>query len=114
MTNFVKKKLSGSVRYVKYSEAKPGDVLVIGTFQGTEQVPAYDPKQGLVPQHSFVDEDEQIVKLNSAGQLNYALKNATPGQMIEVIYLGKEKVKTKTGRLVEANQFEVNALEAAE
>ena len=107
----VKKKLSASsVKYVKYSEAKPGDTLAIGTFKGTELVKAYDPKQPDVPQHTVVDEDGTELKLNSAGQLNYILKNVDPGTVIVVVYLGKEKIKSKTGRVVEANQFEVNEL----
>ncbi len=107
----VKKKLSASaVKYVKYSEAKPGDTLALGTFKGTELVKAYDPKQPDVPQHTIIDEDGNEVKLNSAGQLNYILRNVQPGTPIEVVYLGKEKIKSKTGRVVEANQFEVNEL----
>lgn len=106
----VKKKLGASVKYVKYSEASPGQTLAIGTFKGTELVKAYDPKQPDVPQHTIIDEDGQEIKLNSAGQLNHILRGVSPGTTIEVVYLGKEKIKSKTGRVVEANQFEVNEL----
>jgi len=110
MTTLVKKKIgSGSVRYVKYSEAKPGDTLVVGTFQGTELVPSYD-KKSEVPIHTFVTEDEEIVKLNSAGQLNKLLSMVQPGTTLEVTFLGKEKFKSKDGRTLYANQFEVNEL----
>lgn len=111
MTQLVRKKLgSNSVNYVKYSQAAPGDTLAIGTFKGTEMVKAYDPKQPDVPQHTIIDEDGTEFKLNSAGQLNHILKNVQPGTVIEVVYLGKEKIKAKNGRVVEANQFEVNEL----
>ncbi len=110
MTLIRKKVGSGTVKFVKYSTASPGDVLATGIFQGSELVKAYDPKQPDVPQHTIVDEDENILKLNSAGQLNYLLKNVEPGTLIEVVYLGKEKIKGKNGRMVEANQFEVHEL----
>lgn len=110
MTVIRKKIGSGPVKYVKYSTAKAGDVLAVGVFQGTELVKAFDPKQPDVPQHTIVDEDETILKLNSAGQLNHLLKSVEPGSMIEVVFLGKEKIKSKTGRMVEANQFEVHEL----
>jgi hypothetical protein len=91
----IKKKIGGgSVRYVKYSEAKPGDVLAIGNFIGTELVKAYDPKQPDVPQHTILDEEGTSLKLNSAGQLNFLLKSVEAGTLIEV----------------EANQFEVSEL----
>lgn len=106
----VKKKLGGSVKYVKYSAAAPGETIALGVYKGTELVKAYDPKQPDVPQHTVVDEDGQEIKLNSAGQLNHILRGVSPGTTIEVVYLGKEKIKSKTGRVVEANQFEVNEL----
>jgi len=107
----VKKPVGGStVKYVKYSEAKPGDVIATGTFAGTSFVKAYDPKQPDVPQHTIIDESGISLKLNSAGQLNYLLKNVPEGSLIEVTYLGKEKIKGKNGKLVEANQFEVHEL----
>lgn len=106
----VKKKLGASVKYVKYSAAAPGETLALGVYKGTELVKAYDPKQPDVPQHTVIDEDGTEVKLNSAGQLNHILRGVSPGTTIEVVYLGKEKIKSKTGRTVEANQFEVNEL----
>lgn len=106
----VKRKISSVVKYVKYSEAKPGETVALGVFKGTDLVKAYDPKQPDVPQHTIIDEDGLELKLNSAGQLNHILRGVTPGTTIEVVYLGKEKIKSKTGRIVEANQFEVNEL----
>lgn len=105
----VKKRLGGAVKYVKYSAATPGDTLAIGMFKGTEFVKAFDPKQPDVLQHTVIDEDGQEIKLNSAGQLNHIFRKVPPGTMIEVVYLGKEKIKIN-GRQVEANQFEVNEL----
>lgn len=106
----VKKKLGASVKFVKYSAASPGETLALGVFKGTELVKAYDPKQPDVPQHTIVDEEGQEIKLNSAGQLNHILRGVSPGTTIEIVYLGKEKIKAKNGRTVEANQFEVNEL----
>lgn len=105
----VKRKISGTSRYVKYSQLKPGETIVIGEFKGTEMVKAFDPKQPDVPQHTVLDEEGVEIKLNSAGQLNHILKNVPVGTCIEIIYLGKEKIKVN-GRQVEANQFEVSEL----
>ncbi len=110
MTVLKKKLGTGTVKYVKYSAARPGETLALGEFKGTKMVPAFDPTAPNVPQHTVVDDEGNELKLGSAGQLNFILKNVEPGTNIEVIYLGKEKVKTKTGRTVEANQFEVNEL----
>ena len=115
MTTFVKQKVSiaSNVRYVKYSEAKPGDVIAVGIFKGTEQVPSYD-KSTTVPLHSIVSEDGEIIKLNSAGQLNKIFSLVQPETLVEVTFLGKEKFKSKDGRVLTANQFDVSQLTAVE
>lgn len=106
----VKKKLGGSsLKFVKYSESTEGDVLALGEFLGTELVASYD-KKSQVPLHKVRTEDGTVVALNSAGQLNHILKDVTPGTTIEVVFLGKESIKTKDGKRTTANQFEVNEL----
>ncbi len=107
----VRKKVgsSGAVRFVKFSESKPGDVLVTGTFQGTQLVDSFDGSKK-VPLHTFLTEDGETVKLNSAGQLDKNLENVTPGSVLEITFLGKESFKSKDGRKLTANQFEVHEL----
>lgn len=108
MTLIKQKIEAGKVKYVKYSKAKPGDILATGTFEGTSLVKAYDPSQPEVPQHTILTEDGLTLKLNSAGHLNYLLRDVQQGSLIEIVYLGKEKIKLKTGRTVDSNQFEVH------
>jgi len=108
MTVIKRKIESTPLKYVKYSEAKQGDTLVIGDYLGSPMVDNYD-KTDKVPQHQF-NTDEGLVALNSAGQLNYLLKKVEVGQTVEIIFLGKEKT-TINGKKVSVNNFEVSILE---
>jgi len=101
--------------YVKYSEAKPGQTLVVGTFLGTKMVKPYKPtnKDGSVnpdvPSHSF-ETDEGEVRLNSATSLNRLLAQIEPGTPVDITFLGKEKKKSKDGDVYSENTFEVSIL----
>lgn len=108
-----KVKVGGAIRYVKFSQAKPGDVLVLGMFEGTKQVPKYKGRDGeTVPQHNFKTEDGTIVALGSAGQLNFLMRDISVGSLVEVVFLGKQEYKDRrTGKMETANQFEVNVFE---
>lgn len=108
-----KVKLSGSTKWVKYSQSKPNDVLVLGVFEGTIQVPKYKGRDGeTVPQHNFKTEDGTTVALPSAGQLNFLLRDIPQGALVEVVFLGKQEYKDRrTGKMETANQFEVSTFE---
>jgi hypothetical protein len=95
-------------KYIKYSEAKVGQTLVLGTFLGTKMVPNFD-KDAEVPSHTF-ETDEGTVILNSASSLDRLLTTVEPGTPLEITFLGKEKKKNKTGKSYSQNAFEVNIL----
>lgn len=109
MTIIKKKVTSAPMKFVKYSELKPGATVVIGEYLGSPMVPNFDG-DAEVPQHRFKT-DDGLVALNSAGQLNNLLSNVSVGDTIEVIFLGKESVTLKGGKKVKINQFEVSILE---
>ena len=109
MTTITKVKVSTSkATYVKYSDAKPGDTLVIGTYIGTKMVPNFN-KDGEVPSHQF-ETDAGLTILNSASELNKLLEQVEEGSEVDVTFLGTEKLKNKKGQPYKANKFEVNLL----
>lgn len=108
MTVVKRKVQSAPIKYVKYSEAKPGDVLVLGNYVGSPMVLNFN-KDKEVPQHQFQDEEGNTTALNSAGQLDYLMKKVEVGSVVEVVFLGQEALTIK-GKKVKANQFEVSIL----
>ena len=98
--------------YVKYSELKPWQIAVQGTFIGTTEVNKYNGKPGeKVPCHVF-DTDNGEVRLNSAKSLDRILETVDSGLPIRVTFLGKEKKKSKDGMNYTQNNFEVSELDA--
>lgn len=112
MTIVKRKVQSAPIKYVKYSEAKAGDTLVIGNYVGSPLVLNFN-KDKEVPQHQFQDDEGNTVALNSAGQLDYLMKKVEIGSLVEVLFLGQEALTIK-GKKVKANQFEVSVLEEDE
>jgi len=116
-------KVSGVVKYVKWTDKKAGDTLVVGEYLGEIEVPKYKGKAGeTTPAHKFKLEDGSLAQLGSAGQLNFLLRQTKEllisrqldGDvpcLVEVIFLGKDKyIDKKTKKVEEANQFEVNLI----
>ena len=116
-------KVSGVVKYVKWTDKKPGDVLVVGEYIDEIQVPKYKGRPGETSSaHRFRLEDGSTAQLGSAGQLNFILRQTKEilisrqldGDvpcMVEVIFLGKQQyTDKKTKKVEEANQFEVNLI----
>lgn len=101
--------------YIGYKEAKPGQVLVSGTFVGTKMVKPYQPIKADgtpaedVPSHVF-DTDTGDTRLNSATNLNRLLELIEPGTPLEVIYLGRTAKTSKDGMKYKQIDFEVNIL----
>lgn len=97
-------------KYISYKDAKPGDLLVEGTYAKKEMVPGFEGK-GTVPQFTFITLTGEKVILNSAGHLNYLLdKEAKEGDYVRLTYLGKETLRDKkTGKLSTkaSHQFEL-------
>lgn len=94
------KKVSNSVRYVKYKECEEGQVIAEGVYLGTRQ-----GQYGI--QHS-IKEADGIVVLNSSGQLNYLLKTHAPkGTPVRVTYAGMQTLETGRFKDKEAHNFEL-------
>jgi hypothetical protein len=94
------KKVGGSRKFVKYSECKPGQVLVDGKFLRTEE-----GRFGL--NHVFLEEAGETV-LNSSGHLNWLLETyGFEGAVCRVTYLGKEKLTRGNMKGKEAHRFEL-------
>lgn len=104
----IKTQLPKSVKYVKVSEAKPGDTLVLGSYIGAKQVDNYN-KDGKVNLHSF-ETDDGVTNLNGSTLLDRLLAEHTPGDVIEVVFTGKENKTNKEGKKYKQNQFEVSKL----
>lgn len=94
--------------YVKYSEAQPGQTLVLGTFEGSKLVPNFN-RDGEVPAHYFNTDDGTVV-LNSASDLNKQLQHVDEGDVVEIVFLGAEKLKNQKGQPYKLNKFEVSKL----
>ena len=92
--------VGGAKRYVKYSEASPGDVLVEGYYAGTTV-----GKFG--NQYNFSTEDGQQVTLNKSGQLEYALKFVEVGEYVRVVYEGMVNLQKGTFKGKDAHNFKV-------
>lgn len=101
----------GAIKFVKISEAKPGDVLVLGELVSTEQVPNFN-KDGEVSLHKF-NTDTGLVGLNGSKLLDGLLGQFEVGDTIEVVYLGKEPGVSKDGKKFKRNTFEVVKLTEA-
>lgn len=110
MTTIKKKIELPKATYVKYSESKPGQTLVTGTFVGTTSVQKYNggPDE-FVPSHVFATDKGDVI-LNSASSLDRLLAIVEPGTPLSVTFLGKEKKKSKEGKAYTQNMFEVNEL----
>ena len=112
-TQFVKTKIeTPKAKYIKYSEAKKGDILVVGEFLGTKEVDNYN-KDGKVPSHSFKT-DEGLVVLNSSKSLDRILAGLEAGLVLEVTFQGKTNKVSKDGKKYRQNEFEVSILEEQE
>lgn len=98
----------GLPKYFKYSDCKPGDVLVekaefTGTTEGTYGA-----------QFNFIEVDTgQHIVLNKAGQFEWRLDQGhmVPGEVFRITYLGKEKIERGTFAGKDANKFEIEKYE---
>jgi len=95
--------------YVKYTEAKPGQTLVVGNLTEIRMVDNFN-KDGKVPSFVF-QTDTGTTILNSATDLNKQLEQVEIGSAVEVVFLGAEKLKNKKGQPYKLNKFEVSLLQ---
>ena len=94
--------------YVKISEHKPGDTLVIGDYLGMKIVPGFNG-EGTASLHSF-NTDGGEVRLNGNRTLDSILGTVEAGTTIEIVYTGKEPGVSKDGKKFKRNTFEVSKL----
>jgi hypothetical protein len=96
-------RVSGKMKYYKYSECTPGQVLVEnGVYLGSEE-----GKFGI--QHLFREEDGSKVCLNSAGHLNYLIdESAVPGMKCRVTYAEKVLLDSGSFKGKEAHNFDLD------
>lgn len=112
MTTFVRK---GALKPVtsnslKMSDFKADDVIVVGRFDGIEEV--VNPKDGKTfDVLHFTDLDGKEVKVNSVAALKAYFPADRVGIKVEIIFLGKHKVKTAKG-VVDKNEFAISEIEA--
>lgn len=107
-------KSTGTVKYVKAKElAESGfkGVVAEGIFVGTteNQFNADKPNIKIESLEANEDGTPNITIINAAGNLNYRMKSVNVGDVIQVSYLGQEKMKSDNkainGKL--SHQFEV-------
>lgn len=107
----IKAEKPGAIKFVKISEAKPGDILVLGELVSSEDVPNFN-KDGTVKLHKF-NTDTGLVGLNGSRLLDGLLDQFEIGDTIEITFLGKEPGVSKDGKKFRRNTFEVVKLTEA-
>lgn len=98
-------------RLIEYKNLNKGDCVVVGRLLEKNTVTSKDGNNFLL--YTFETEEGEKVKIFGTGQLNFILKTVEIGTLLEIIYLGKESTKLKTGMSALAHQFEVSALQDA-
>ncbi len=109
MTTKTKIELPGKVTYVKMSEKKAGETLVIGSYLGAKSQPNFN-NDGMQTVHSFSTEEGEV-RLNGSRLLDTLLTQVKTGDILEVVYCGKEPGQSKDGKKFRRNLFEVLKLE---
>lgn len=95
---------------IKISELKPEDTVVVGRFEGVEEVT--NPKDGKkFDVLRFTDLEGKEIKINSVAALKAYFPPERAGIKVEIIFLGKHKVKTAKG-VVDKNEFSISEIEA--
>jgi len=95
------KKVFASRTYVKFSECKPGQVLVDGTYSKSE-MGNFDKLN-----HIFKTSGGETV-LNSSGKLDFLVGTyLTPGMTCRVVYLGKFVLLKGKYKGKESHDFEL-------
>lgn len=101
------KKIAGVRKYYKYKDCTPGQRLVDdGEYTGSEE-----GKFGI--QHLFTQRNGEVVCLNSAGHLNYLLKeHVKVGQRVHIDYADRKVLAKGTFAGKEAHTFDLSVDDA--
>lgn len=96
------KKVETNYRYLKYADCEEGDIVAEGIYTGSRE-----GQYGI--QHYVREQDGVSVVLNSAGHLNYLLKEAgvKKGNLIQVTYAGTEKLEKGKYKNKDVHKFEL-------
>ena len=102
------KKIAGVRKYYKYKDCTPGQRLVEdGEYTGSEE-----GKFGI--QHIFNQRNGEVVCLNSAGHLNYLLKeHVKTGMRVNVIYADRKTLAKGPFAGKEAHTFDIEVDDAS-
>jgi hypothetical protein len=97
-------RVGGQRKYIKYSECKPGQVLIDGLiYVGTEKNKMFD---NLL--HVFRDKSGSEICLNGARSLDRTIaSNFNTGDRAQIVYLGLETIKSGSKAGKEAHGFEI-------
>ena len=96
----------GDITYVSASKLKKGDIAVTGIYAGT-QPNTMEPTK-LDFRFESMEDRKKITVVNGAGNLKTRMSDINPGDLVQVVYLGKEKIVK--GKLAgkEVHQFSLN------
>lgn len=98
------KKVSGAVKYYRYAECQPGQLLVEGTFLGERE-----GKYG--KEYEFRDVSGELVVLNKAGHLDWLMKkHAKPladGVPCQIYYADRNTLTSGKFAGKEAHRFDL-------
>lgn len=97
---------SSSINFIrpsKLSGEDVGKVLVEGTF--LESLPNHfdDTKSDF----KFENEKGGSIIINGAGNLGYRMREVSPGQLVQIIYQGKQEIQTGKMKGRSAHNFDV-------
>lgn len=97
-----KKVEAGNNKYIKYADCEVDDVIAEGIYTGSRE-----GQYGI--QHYVRQDDGTTVVLNSAGHLNFLLKdgNVRKGDLIQVTYCGTEKLEKGKYKNKDVHKFEL-------
>lgn len=98
------RKVGGPKKYFKYEECKKGQVLVYGKYIGRSPNKFGKENFDFKP-----NEGGPTVCLNHSGHLAYLLETyVSPGDVVEIKYMGKEKLEKGPYKGKESHQFELS------
>lgn len=99
--------VGGPKKYFKYAECEEGQLLVEGKFVGRS------PNKFGKENFDIKPEEGPTVSLNHAGHLAYLIENhVNEGDLIQVIYDGREKLEKGAYKGKEVHKFIVNVAES--
>lgn len=110
MTVVRRKIVTPTIKYVKISEHKEGDILVTGKYTEIREVDNFN-KDGKVNLYLFKNEDGETVALNGNKKLDENMAEVKIGETVEISFQGKRPGVNKQGKRFNTNMFEIIVLD---